>query len=109
MSQSIRSSGAGAILRLLLEATPVPHGFEDGETPEEVDADYLVAAFERMRETREAIIDSIEGNWGVGDPVDVALLSELNERDQIWRRALNEALTKMSADQLAANRLPEED
>jgi hypothetical protein len=97
MSDSIRTSGgAGATLRLLLEATPIPPGFEDvGD--EDVEAEEIIEAFERMRDTREAIIDSIEGTWDVDDPVDVALLSELNERDQLWRRALNEALTKLSS------------
>lgn len=98
MSGSVRTQGgAGATLRLLLEATPIPPGFEDGGGGDEVEADVIIEAFERMRDTREAIIDSVEGTWDVDDPVDVALLSELNERDQLWRRALNEALTKMAA------------
>jgi hypothetical protein len=97
MSDSVRvSGGAGATLRLLLEATPVPPGFDDDF--DDVEADAIIEAFERMRDTREAIIDSVEGTWDVDDPVDVALLSELNERDQLWRRALNEALTKMSTE-----------
>lgn len=96
MSDSIRAQGgAGATLRLLLEATPIPPGFEDGGF-DDVEADVIIEAFEKMRDTREAIIDAIDGTWDVDDPVDVALLSELNERDQLWRRALNEALTKMS-------------
>lgn len=98
MNDSIRFSGvAGVTLRMLLEATPIPPGFEHGGTGDDVEADVIIEAFERMRETREAIIDSVEGTWDVEDPVDVALLSELNERDQLWRRALNEALTKLSA------------
>jgi hypothetical protein len=100
MSDSVRTSrGAGATLRLLLEATPVPPGFEADQTPDDFDADDLVTAFEKMRDTREAIIDSVQGTWDVDDPVDVALLSELNERDQLWRRALNEALAKMASSQ----------
>jgi 2-phospho-L-lactate guanylyltransferase (CobY/MobA/RfbA family) len=99
MTDSVRiSGGAGATLRLLLEATPIPPGFEDGSHLDDVEADVIIEAFERMRDTREAIIDSVEGTWDVDDPVDVALLSELNERDQLWRRALNEALTKMSSE-----------
>ena len=98
MSQSIRATGgAGATLRLLLEATPIPPGFEDGGAGDDVEAEVIIEAFERMRDMREAIIDSVKGTWDVDDPVDVALLSELNDRDQLWRRALNEALTKMSA------------
>ncbi len=96
MRDSIRTSGgAGATLRLLLEATPIPPDFEEAGD-DDVEAEEIIEAFERMRDTREAIIDSIQGTWDVDDPVDVALLSELNERDQLWRRALNEALTKLS-------------
>jgi hypothetical protein len=99
MSDSVRATGgAGATLLLLLEATPIPPGFEDGGVGDDVEADVIIEAFERMRDTREAIIDSVEGTWDVDDPVDVALLSELNERDQLWRRALNEALTKMASE-----------
>jgi hypothetical protein len=103
MKDSIRSSrGIGSTLRLLLESTPIPRGFEDGGTPDDIDADYLVAAFERMRDAREAIIDAVQGSWDIEDPVDIALLSELNERDQIWRHALNEALAKMTAEEVAS-------
>lgn len=103
MTDSTRSArGASATLRLLLEATPVPPGFEGGATPYDVDGDALLAAFERMREAREKVLDSVAGSWDVTDPVDVALLTELNERDQLWRRALNEALAKMTSEQLAA-------
>lgn len=110
MSDSVRASrGAGATLRLLLEATPVPPGFEADRTPEDFDADDLVTAFERMRDTREAIIDSVQGSWDVDDPVDVALLSELNERDQLWRRALNEALAKMASQPSAEHPDDDED
>lgn len=106
MSDSARvSQGAGTTLRLLLEVTPIPPGFEDGSTPYDVDADELIAAFERMRDARDAIIDSCAGDWDVSDPVEVAMLTELNERDQLWRRALNEALAKMSSEQLAAGPL----
>jgi len=112
MSDSVRvSGGAGATLRLLLEATPIPPGFDEGfdEGFDDVDAEVIIEAFERMRDTREAIIDSVEGTWDVDDPVDVALLSELNERDQLWRRALNEALTKMSAEMDGYEELRQDD
>ena len=80
----------------------MPPGFEGGATPYDVDGEALLAAFERMREAREAVLDAVAGTWDVTDPVDVALLTELNERDQLWRRALHEALAKMSSEQLAA-------
>ncbi len=106
MSDSLRAArGAGATLRLLLEATPVPPGFEDGGTPDDVDTDTILEAFERMRAARDAIIDAVAGDWDLSDPVEVALLTELNERDQLWRRALNEALAKMTSEQLAAGPL----
>ena len=95
--------GAGSTLRLLLEATPIPPGFEDGMTPDDVNADEVIEAFERMRDARDAIIDAAAGDWDISDPVDVSLLTELNERDQLWRRALNEALAKMTSEQLAAD------
>lgn len=110
MTDSTRSArGAGATLRMLLEVTPVPPGFEDGATPYDVDSEALLAAFERMRAAREAVLDAAAGSWDVADPVDVALLTELNERDQLWRRALNEALAKMTSEQLAAGVLRRQD
>lgn len=110
MTDSTRSArGASATLRMLLEVTPVPPGFEDGATPYDVDSEALLAAFERMRAAREAVLDTAAGTWDVSDPVDVAMLTELNERDQLWRRALNEALAKMSSEQLAAGVLRRQD
>jgi hypothetical protein len=95
-------AGASATLQLLLEATPVPPGFANGELVDDVDSDAIIEAFERMSDARAAIIDAVQGDWTVEDAVDVALLIELNERDQLWRRALNEALSRMTSAQLAA-------
>ena len=48
MSGSVRTQGgAGATLRLLLEATPIPPGFEDGGGGDDVEADVIIEAFER--------------------------------------------------------------
>ncbi|MEJ7601886.1 MAG: hypothetical protein WKG01_28580 [Kofleriaceae bacterium] len=83
------------LLLALLAATPEPPG---------TDVDDLLAAFARMIDLRQELIDA-PGAPLAPSPADHVLLEELARRDASWKHALAVAHQQLGAQRVAATKV----